>query len=72
MTTIFLVECYDAERDEWYREKWGAFKQFLIFLNFLYNRLTAADMNVYRSAVSTCVLSGLDNVKRYLNRDQKI
>ncbi len=36
VTTIFLVECYDAERDEWYREKWGLFKQFFNFFLIFY------------------------------------
>ena len=45
LTTIFNVECFDDQTDEWY---------------------DAADMNTFRSALSACVLSGLDTVRNLI------
>lgn len=45
MTTIFNVECFDDQTEEWY---------------------DAADMNIFRSALSACVLSGLDTIRNLI------
>lgn len=36
----------------------------------LFSRFDCTDMNVYRSALSACVVSGLSNVKEYIHQDR--
>ena len=40
-----------------------------MFVSFL-SRFDCTDMNIYRSALNACVVSGLRNVKDYIHRER--
>jgi hypothetical protein len=64
MTTIFNVECFDDSTDEWYQHETRLLTTHLhASIMFRYD---AADMNVFRSALSACVLSGLTNIRNLI------
>jgi len=68
VTTIFNVECFDDLTEEWLRKS-NIF--FFCNKNFILFRYDAADMNIFRSALSVCVLSGLNNIRNLITFARK-
>lgn len=78
VTTIYHVECYDERTNEWYvipvfTQLHSCMDYDECFVSFIpgHYRYEATDMNIYRSALSACVIMGLPNVYDYIHKHRE-